>query len=42
MFAILGITYGIIIFIVLFGNNEGEILEKQKQEWKKIIGREYY
>ena len=42
MFAVLGITYGFIIFIVLFGNYEGKELEDWKKRWEKIIGKEYY
>ena len=41
MFFIIGIVFGFIIFISLFGNYEGEELERQKKEWERIIGRKY-
>lgn len=42
MFIILAIMYSLIIFITLFGNYDGKELEKQKQEWERIMGRKYY
>jgi hypothetical protein len=42
MFIVLTIIYSFIIFISLFGDYEGEELERQKKDWEKIIGKEYY
>ena len=42
MFTLLGITYGFIILISLYGDYKTKEIEKQKEEWEKIIGKKYY
>ena len=42
MFIVLGITYGFIVFMVLFGDYKGKEIEKQKNDWERIIGKKYY
>ena len=41
MFIALTITYIFIILISLYGDYKSKELEKQKEEWEKIIGRKY-
>ena len=41
MFIALTITYIFIILIALYGDYKSKELEKQKEEWEKIIGRKY-
>lgn len=41
MFTLLGITYIFIILISLFGDYKSEEIEKDKEEWEKIIGKKY-
>lgn len=40
LFILLGIFFGLVIFISL-SDVEGERIEKEKEEWKKIMGRDY-
>ena len=42
MFLVTGIVWGIIIFIVLFGDYKGKEIQKHKEEWERIIGEKYY
>lgn len=42
MFTLLGITYGFIILIALFGDYKSKELEKDKQDWEEIFKRSYY
>ena len=42
MFYIIGITFGLIIIISLFGNYEGKEQEEWKKRWERIMGKEYY
>ena len=42
MFTLLGITYGFIILISLYGDYKSKELEKDKEEWEKIFDRSYY
>lgn len=41
MFTVLTVVYGFIILISLFGDYKNKELEKQKQDWERIIGRKY-
>ena len=41
MFIILAIIYILIIFITYFGDYKSKEIEKQKEEWERIIGRKY-
>ena len=41
MFILLGIVYTLIIFISLFGNYNGEELERHKKDWERIMGEPY-
>ena len=41
MFTLLGITYIFIILITLYGDYNSKELEKQKEEWERVIGRKY-
>ena len=41
MFIILTITYIFIILIAFFGDYKSKELEKQKEEWERVIGRKY-
>ena len=41
MFIALTITYIFIILISLFGDYKSKEIEKQKEEWEKIIGKKY-
>lgn len=41
MFIILTITYIFIILISLYGDYKSKELEKDKEEWEKIIGKKY-
>lgn len=40
LFILLGIFFGLVIFISL-SDVEGKRIEKEKEEWKKIMGRDY-
>ena len=42
LFYVLGLVYGLIIFISLFGNYKGEELERHKRDWKNIFKEDYY
>lgn len=42
MFILLAITYSFIIFIAFFGDYKTKEIEKQKEEWERMIGRKYY
>lgn len=42
LFIIIGVVFSLIIFITLFGNYEGEELERHKKDWEKIFKRKYY
>ena len=42
MFTLLGITYIFIILISYFGDYKSKELDKQKEDWKEIIGKNYY
>lgn len=42
MFTLLGITYGFIILISLYGDYKSKELEKYKEDWERIFGRSYY
>ena len=41
MFIILTITYIFIILISLYGDYKSKEIEKQKEEWERVIGRKY-
>ena len=41
MFIILTITYIFIILISLYRDYKLKELEKQKEEWERVIGRKY-
>ena len=41
MFIALTITYIFIILIALYGDYKSKELEKQKEEWERVIGRKY-
>ena len=41
MFTLLGITYTFIILIALFGDYISKEIEKDKEEWERVIGRKY-
>ena len=41
MFAVLTITYIFIILISLYGDYKSKELEKDKEEWERVIGRKY-
>jgi hypothetical protein len=41
MFAVLTITYIFIILISLYGDYKSKEIEKQKEEWERVIGRKY-
>ena len=41
MFIILTITYIFIIIISLYGDYKSKELEKDKEEWERVIGRKY-
>lgn len=40
LFILLGIFFSLVIFISL-SDVEGKRIEKEKEEWKKIMGRDY-
>lgn len=42
MFIILAIIYSLIIFIAYFGDYKSKEIEKDKQDWEKILGKKYY
>lgn len=42
MFIILTITYIFIILITLYGDYKSKEIEKDKEDWEKIIGKKYY
>jgi hypothetical protein len=42
LFRIIGIVFGLIVFISLYGNYEGEELEEWKKRWERIMGEKYY
>jgi hypothetical protein len=41
MFIALTIIYIFIILIALFGDYKTKEIEKQKEEWERVIGRKY-
>jgi hypothetical protein len=41
MFTLLVITYIFIILISLYGDYKSKEIEKQKEDWKRVIGRKY-
>lgn len=41
MFTLLSITYIFIILIALYGDYKSKEIEKQKEDWEKIIGKKY-
>ena len=41
MFTVLTVLYGFIILIVLFGDYRSKEIEKQKEDWERIMGRKY-
>lgn len=42
MFYIIGIVFGFIIYVSLFGDYEGKEIEEWKKKWERIIGEKYY
>ena len=42
MFILLTLIYILIIFITYFGDYKSKEIEKDKEEWEKIIGGKYY
>ena len=41
LFKVIGIVFGLIIFISLYGNYEEEEQEEWKKRWERIIGEKY-
>ena len=41
MFTVLTVIYGFIILIVLFGDYKEKEIEKQKEDWERLMGRKY-
>lgn len=41
MFTVLTVLYGFIILIVLFGDYKEKEINKQKEEWERLIGNKY-
>ena len=41
MFIILTITYIFIIIISLYGDYKSKELEKDKEDWERVMGRKY-
>ena len=41
MFILLTITYIFIILIVLFGDYKSKEINKQKEDWERLMGRKY-
>ena len=41
MFTVLTVVYGFIILISLYGDYKSKELEKDKEEWERVIGRKY-
>ena len=42
MFIVLGVIYTLIIVIAYRGDYKSREIEKQEEEWERIIGRRYY
>lgn len=42
MFILITLIYILILFIAYFGDYKSKEIEKDKEEWEKIIGRKYY
>ena len=42
MFILLTITYIFIILISLYGDYKSKEIEKQKEEWEKVLNNKYY
>ena len=42
MFILITLIYILILFIAYFGDYKSKEIEKQKEEWEKIIGEKYY
>ena len=41
MFTVLTVVYGFIILISYFGDYKTKEIEKQKEEWERVIGKKY-
>jgi hypothetical protein len=41
MFTVLMVLYGFIILITLFGDYRSKEINKQKEDWERIMGRKY-
>ena len=41
MFTVLTVVYGFIILISYFGDYKTKEIEKQKEEWERVIGSKY-
>ena len=41
MFILITLIYILILFIAYFGDYKSKEIEKQKEEWEKVIGRKY-
>lgn len=41
MFTVLTVIYGFIILITLFGDYKEKEINKQKEEWERVIGNKY-
>ena len=41
MFIVLTVLYGFIILIALYGDYMSKEIEKQKEEWERLMGRKY-
>ena len=42
MFILITLIYILILFIAYFGDYKSKEIEKQKEEWEKILGKKYY
>lgn len=42
MFIVLGVIYTLIIVISYRGDYKSREIEKQEEEWERIMGRRYY
>ena len=41
MFTVLTVLYGFIILIALYGDYISKEIEKQKEDWERLIGSKY-
>ena len=41
MFILITLIYILILFIAYFGDYKSKEIEKQKEEWERVIGRKY-